>query len=906
MKKIMVNIFVFLLLLPILLCFNVLAEEKDEPEVLYAEKYENGYRYNIQGWIYLYIEGNGYDRGFQHGYLLAAEIVDHILRWSNVIHNSPRLEKKHYDFESDKYGQISGLWWDFCRKNIERIYWDRTPSEYQDEMKGIADGVKERGGKVFGRAVDYIDILSINQLFEFMIRNENIKKGFHPFRDLFNELKDLISTGLGDEDGFVQSVLDEPPTDHCNAFIATGDATKDGQLVAAHNIRCGGWWYPYYIAQRWNVILDIQPDDGYRLIMHSSPGFIWSDANYYQNEEGIVVMDTTCPQGLWKNKGYSMVIRTRLAAQYSENLDEAINYLMEKNDGFWTAAYLIGDSETGEIARLDLSLYNYELWRTFDGFYWSANNIMNVKIRAEANGLGIKAQIMKLLGMKFYPYFTLRYMPAPRDLKLEERGNKYYGDIDIEVLKEGIMTPFPIVDSSTTDLKATDTYLMAENCLWAFWGNAGGMIWDVSNYEMNLKGGKNVPPAGWTFISGIPKSHDVQLPEDTTEIEIGSYKSKILWDYDFAEDFEGRNMWYANLAYSNDTIYTAGLDGKIYAFDAETGKKQWIKKINDYGGMTWINAEKDRVIICWENETNALDPQNGDIDWTKHNIKYVSSQPVFLDDKIIIGTREGDIYSIDSDNGKAIWYITLEPQKIYLSVDKKRDSIIVTNNKKCYSINAEDGEIKWTFDTDGIIVSQPLVVDDTIFVGSCDTNLYAINARTGEEKWRYLTGWSIITTPTYSNNMIYTASADHHIYAINANNAELQWTFKANAAIHSSPIAYGDFIFFGCDDGRYYAIDKTNGEIAWQHAPGETINDDIYNYITTAVVGNSIAKDSMIFTSANGMIFGFDAQTFQSENLARPIGDKIDEKTGFMIIITLITIIIILVIGIYISRRKKK
>jgi hypothetical protein len=54
------------------------------------------------------------------------------------------------------------------------------------------------------------------------------------------------------------------------------------------------------------------------------------------------------------------------------------------------------------------------------------------------------------------------------------------------------------------------------------------------------------------------------------------------------------------------------------------------------------------------------------------------------------------------------------------------------------------------------------------------------------------------------------------------------------------------------------------------------------------------------------MIYGFDAQTFQSENFASLIGDKIDEKTGFIIIILIIIIIIILIIGICISRRKKK
>ena len=412
MKKAILCLLTFMLLLTGVFNINVTADDNDEEgginiDVINSGKYENAYRYNIQGWIYLHIEGEPYERGYQHGYLLAAETVDHIQRWSNVIHNSPMLDTKYYDQESEKYEKVSKTWWNFCRNNIERIYWDRTPEEYQQEMKGIADGVKDRGGKIFDRWVDYIDILTINQMFEWMTRNENLKKSFHPFKDLLNSIKSLVPMSVGDIGEAIDSFLNQPKTDHCNAFIATGDATTDGQIVAAHDIRCGGWWYSYYVAQRWNVILDIAPSEGNRLMFHSSPGFIWSDANYYQNEEGIVVMDTTCPQGLWRNKGYSMVIRTRRAAQYSENLDDAIDYLMEKNDGLWTAAYLIGDSETGEIARMDLSLYNYKIWRTFDGYYWSANNIMSEKIRKEANGLGLKGVLFKLIGLPYYAYYTL-------------------------------------------------------------------------------------------------------------------------------------------------------------------------------------------------------------------------------------------------------------------------------------------------------------------------------------------------------------------------------------------------------------------------------------------------------------------------------------------------------------------
>lgn len=877
-------------------------QEKENMNVIQQGKYENGYRYNIQGWIYLHLEGNGYERGYQHGHLLSAEIVDHINRWSNIIHNSPMFANTNIDQESQRYKDISNKWWNFCRNRINKIYWDRYPEEYQQEIQGIVDGVNGKGGTVFEREIDYKDILGINQMFEFMTRLTTLKKGFHPLRGFYNSIKNLIPTGLPGENEFIDIFLKAPPAHHCNAFIASGDATTNGQIVASHGIRCGGWWYPYYVAQRWNVVTDIVPSEGYRFSMVSSPGFIWSDDNYYQNEEGIIIMDTTAPQGLWKNKGYSMVIRTRIAAQYSSSLDEALYNLQNKNDGLWTAVYLIGDTETGEIARLDLALYNSKIWRQKNGYYWSANNLMDLGTRFEANGLGLKGLIFKIIGSGAFGYFTLRYFDTPRDAKLKELGEKYYGEIDVEVLKDKIMYEFPVCDSASTDVKLTDTSLLKENSLWVFFGNVGGMIWNTSDQKANLKGVKDVPPQGWTLINGLPMRHDFELPEKQEGIAVKN--SEVRWEYDFAEDYEGRNSWFANLDYNDDVLYGAASDGNIYSISTSTGGKIWTKKVNNYDERTWINAEDSVVAIGWENQTIGLKPSNGEIVWSNDETKYICSNPVFLNDKIFFGNRNGEIYALDKENGKILWSSFFEKQKVYLTKDSENNRIVATCGKNCYSINPKNGDIIWEFETQGFITSQAKTDDKKVYFGSADTNLYAVDLSDGELCWNKTTGWGIQTTPDIQDNKVFVGSMDHNMYCFNKKTGEVKWSFTTNAAIQSSPVAYGDYVFFGSDDGRFYALNQTNGELAWNYAPAYTIDNDVYNYITTAITGDCIVEDGEVFMSANGKIFSLDAQT---------IGKKIEEKEEEKIpseIILLIAVIAVLLLalflGVYIYLKNKK
>jgi len=907
MKKISCIIFVLLLLSTTILSADLVkSQDTKEDDIIScsSEKYQNAYRYNIQGWIYLHIEGKPYERGYQHGYLLADEIVDHITRWSNIIHNSAKNLKKPVDFDSSEYQQMSNDWWESCRSAIKKIYWDRTPEEYQNEMKGIAEGVKAKGGKVLGRDVDYIDILTLNQMYEYMTRLDYRSKGFHPIKDLLNIGKILRPTGLSvDEKKYLNNFNSEViEPHHCNAFIATGDATTNGQMVASQSVRYGGWWFPYYVAQRWNVIIDIVPEEGHRLTMASGPGFIWSNENYYQNEKGIVILETTLPQGLWNNKGYSMVIRTRRAIQYSDTLDKAIEYLKEGNDGLWTGGYLLGDTKTGEIARFELALYHSQIWRTFDGYLWIANNPENKGVRIEANGLGLTGVILKLRGISYYSYYTRRYFDAPRDTKFRELGEQYYGEIDIEVLKNKIMYEYPITDDWTTDIKATDTQLINTNSLWTHFGNAQGMVFDVSDEEKILQGDKNVPPVGWTLISGIPAHHNYNLPDN--KFDSIPKNDDVLWEFDFAGDFEGHNSYYANLVYKGNTVFGAGLDGSVYALDA-SGEKLWNKKINNYGGVTWINADNDFVVVGWENKSCALDKNTGEIVWENNQIRLISSKPVFIDDKIIFGSRNGDLYAVSRTNGEIIWHMDLGKQKVYPSADTVRNRVIVASDDQCYAIDSDDRNIKWTFTTnDGMIVSPPLVVDNTVFIGSSDTYIYAVNALDGKLIWKNNTGWGILSTPAYSDNTVYVGSLDNNLYAFDAENGEMLWSFTCNAAIHSEPLVYGEYVFFGCDDGWFYAVNKADGEPAWCFAANLTIND-IYNYVTTPVVGNSVAFDGKVFFSANGKIYGLDAKTIE-------IKKGVEEKAWltsaeiFLLIIFLLLITVVAIVFIYASRKPKK
>ena len=317
-----------ILTLVVLLAPLFIAAADDDPRLKNSSREDRG------GWIYVHLEGTPVQIGFQHGYLLAGEIDDLIRMFATYFEKGATQKD-----------------WKFFREAAARIFWPKLEKEYQEEIQGIADGLKAKGYKY-----DNIDIT---------ILNANIELASYYVPWLANKIK--------------QDSMNNRAPGKCSAFIATGSYTKDGKIVIAHNN-----WSDYIIGERWNVVADIVPDKGYRILMDCMPGFIHSGDDFAINSAGLLYTETTITQFKgFDEKGTPEFMRARKAAQYASSIDDYIRIMTTDNNGAYANDWLVGDIKTNEIARLELGLKNYRVWRTFDGWYEGSNFPCDPKLTAE-------------------------------------------------------------------------------------------------------------------------------------------------------------------------------------------------------------------------------------------------------------------------------------------------------------------------------------------------------------------------------------------------------------------------------------------------------------------------------------------------------------------------------------------
>ena len=164
------------------------------------------------------------------------------------------------------------------------------------------------------------------------------------------------------------------PTTHapgnCSAFIATGSYTRDGRIVIGHNA-----WTNYVVGTRWNILFDLKPEAGSRMLMDGLPGVIASDDDFGVTSAGMLITETTITQFEgWDPKGKPEFVRARKAMQYSRSIDDYVRIMLDGNNGGYANDWLVGDNKTGEIALFELGLKNHSVRRTKDGCFFGATS----------------------------------------------------------------------------------------------------------------------------------------------------------------------------------------------------------------------------------------------------------------------------------------------------------------------------------------------------------------------------------------------------------------------------------------------------------------------------------------------------------------------------------------------------
>lgn len=206
----------------------------------------------------------------------------------------------------------------------------------------------------------------------------------------------------------------------------------------------------------------------------------------------------------------------------------------------------------------------------------------------------------------------------------------------------------------------------------------------------------------------------------------------------------------------NGIIYVggAGVGGTLYAVDESNGNLLWTASVwNGDGSSPAVSS--DGVFVSYPCQVYKFDPITGVPIWHYSGgcEGGGGKTPAYANGRLYVrdpGQGGGEIF--DASVGTIVGNFTASPgtptqtpapafltQTGFFQIAGTLKGIDLTSNN-----------VLWSFTGDGSLVSAPIVINQTVFVGSSSGNVYAVDSTTGAQLWSGYAG-SAISGPIEQN-----------------------------------------------------------------------------------------------------------------------------------------------------------
>jgi outer membrane protein assembly factor BamB len=239
-----------------------------------------------------------------------------------------------------------------------------------------------------------------------------------------------------------------------------------------------------------------------------------------------------------------------------------------------------------------------------------------------------------------------------------------------------------------------------------------------------------------------------------------------------------------------DTIYANDYKGRVFAFDRETGKRQWTKatKVEVASG---VGVGGDKVFIASLNgDVIALDDESGEELWKANITSEVLAPPQTNGAVVVVQTNDGKVIGLDANNGEEIWRFTAQLPILTIRGTASPQVFgpnVVTGfaNGKLVALSAVDGTLFW------------------------ERRIARPQGRSDIERVVDIDG-----TPVISNQLIFSTSYNGSLTAITPR-GDILWSQSSSS--YSSPVVIDERVFVSSSEGWMRAFDVESGALLWEN-----------------------------------------------------------------------------------------
>ena len=300
-------------------------------------------------------------------------------------------------------------------------------------------------------------------------------------------------------------------------------------------------------------------------------------------------------------------------------------------------------------------------------------------------------------------------------------------------------------------------------------------------------------------------------------------------------------------------------DGRVLA-------RAWLPNVNAYGSaLGWVTVADGRLLVResnlpltlvngvltgsfylpdltftvqpttapfpFEPEPPSVDPGPAPV-WTYQAGAPLWAGPVVAGRIAYFGDAGGKFHALDVRDGHELWSFAAGAPLFGPAVVSGDAVYFAADNGLLYKLSRKTGARLWRATLGGAgvrslpalgapewdyLTAAPVVVDDTVYIGSASGVFRALAVGTGATRWSFKTGDKIRAAARVAGDRVFVGSMDHFVYALNRRTGARLWRFDTGSPVTTAPVLAGDRLVVGTrDQATLYALNAADGRELWR------------------------------------------------------------------------------------------
>jgi len=288
-----------------------------------------------------------------------------------------------------------------------------------------------------------------------------------------------------------------------------------------------------------------------------------------------------------------------------------------------------------------------------------------------------------------------------------------------------------------------------------------------------------------------------------------------------------------------------------------------ISTTNILTSTSWFYLISDSGLI------NCYD-FSGKEKWTTEVLGVTSNNSVLYKDLLLTSTVQGDLYSINSNNGEVLQVVGIGEDitsdlgiiEISAAVSKTIGVVLGTSDGNIFCYDAFTFELLWEKSIcKNPILSTPLVVKDKVIFLSSNSSLYCINSKSGSLIWKYESSdkqnFSAKDFPVSDGKNVFSLSSDGKFFAIDLLLGKKIWSLNTKGVLNQ--------FYISSDNQKLFLFDENGLMTIFSTKNGKAIGKIDFKKSGLSSFHIAENQENTLVGFSDGSLYTFDSELFSKE-----------------------------------------